>query len=88
VRPLSRLLAAIGLVASAGAAAEAAPAAPPPFVLEKRATPPTRALGKLADLDEANAERVCTDLEGKDAEVRRQAARNRLYGTRTVGIEP
>jgi hypothetical protein len=52
VRPVARLVAAIGLVASG-----------------------------------ANAHRVCGELQGKNAEVCREAARNKLYGTRKVGIE-
>ena len=42
---------------------------------------------KLAEFDEANAQRVCGELQGKNAEVCREAARNKLYGTRKVGIE-
>ena len=42
---------------------------------------------KLAEFDEATAQRVCGELQGKNAEVCREAARNKLYGTRKVGIE-
>ena len=42
---------------------------------------------KLAEFDDASAQRVCVELQGKNAEVCREAARNKLYGTRKIGIE-
>jgi hypothetical protein len=42
---------------------------------------------KLAEVDEASAQRICAELQGKNAEVCREAARNKLYGIRKVGID-
>jgi hypothetical protein len=42
---------------------------------------------KLAELDEPAAQRVCAELRGKNAEVCREAARNKLYGIRKIGLE-
>jgi hypothetical protein len=42
---------------------------------------------KLAETDEPAAQRVCAELRGKNGEVCREAARNKLYGTRKIGIE-
>jgi hypothetical protein len=42
---------------------------------------------KLAEIDEPTARRVCAELRGKNAEVCEEAARNKLYGTRKIGLE-
>lgn len=42
---------------------------------------------KLAELDEPAAQRVCAELQGKNAEVCQEATRNKLYGTRKIGLE-
>jgi hypothetical protein len=42
---------------------------------------------KLAELDEPAAQRVCAELRGKNAEVCREAVRNKLYGIRKIGLE-
>jgi hypothetical protein len=42
---------------------------------------------KLAELDEPAAVRVCAELRGKNAEVCREAVRNRLYGIRKIGLD-
>jgi hypothetical protein len=42
---------------------------------------------KLAELDEPAAARVCAELRGRNAGVCREAAHNKLYGTRKAGFE-
>jgi hypothetical protein len=42
---------------------------------------------KLAELDEPAAQRVCAELRGKNAEVCQEATRNKLYGTRKIGLD-
>jgi hypothetical protein len=42
---------------------------------------------KLAELDEPAARRVCAELRGKNAEVCEEATRNKLYGTRKIGLD-
>lgn len=42
---------------------------------------------KLAELDQPRAFRVCEELQARNAEVCREAARNKLYGTRKAGLE-
>lgn len=42
---------------------------------------------KLAELDEPGAQRVCAQLRGKNAEVCQEATRNKLYGTRKIGLD-
>jgi len=42
---------------------------------------------KLAELDEPAAHRVCAELRGRNAEVCQEAARNKLYGTRKIGLD-
>jgi hypothetical protein len=42
---------------------------------------------KLAELDEPAAQRVCAELRGRNAEVCQEAVRNKLYGTRKIGLE-
>jgi hypothetical protein len=40
-----------------------------------------------AEADEPAAQRVCVELRGSNANVCREAARNKLYGTSKIGIE-
>ncbi len=42
---------------------------------------------KLAEIDEPTAIRVCAELRGKNAEVCQEATRNKLYGTRKIGLD-
>lgn len=42
---------------------------------------------KLAELDEPAAQRVCAELRAKNADVCQEAARNKLYGTRKIGLD-
>ncbi len=42
---------------------------------------------KLATLDERAAARVCAELRGENADVCREAARNKLYALRKTGLE-
>lgn len=42
---------------------------------------------KLAELDEPTARRVCAELRDRNADVCREAARNKLYGLRKAGLE-
>jgi hypothetical protein len=42
---------------------------------------------KLAELDELAAQRVCAQLRGRNADVCQEATRNKLYGTRKIGLE-
>jgi hypothetical protein len=42
---------------------------------------------KLAELDAPAAQRVCAELRGKNAEVCQEATRNKLYGTRKIGLD-
>jgi hypothetical protein len=42
---------------------------------------------KLAEVDETRAQRVCAELQGKNAEVCQEAARNKLYGIRKAGLD-
>jgi hypothetical protein len=42
---------------------------------------------KLAELDEPAARRVCAELRGRNAEVCQEAARDKLYGTRKIGLD-
>jgi hypothetical protein len=42
---------------------------------------------KLAEVDEPAARRACAELRGRNAEVCREAARNKLYGVRKAGLE-
>jgi hypothetical protein len=42
---------------------------------------------KLAELDEPAAQRVCAELHAKNAEVCQEATRNKLYGTRKIGLD-
>jgi hypothetical protein len=80
VRQVARLLAAIALWAGAGNAATAAPPAAPPSVFEERAAGPASA----AQSDPTLRQRF---LSGKNAEVCQEATRNKLYGTRKIGLD-
>ena len=67
MRPVARLVAAIGLVASAGTAAHAATATPPPSVFEERATSPATG----ATSDPALRQRFLSEFKSAPPEKRR-----------------